>query len=106
MVKRAPLINLVAFFVTLSAMVGLLPFVSDLLWVHFVHPPPSQSERVLGGICDVLFCTSLLLAYFMWLQHRAVVIPLTLVTMATAGLRLLSPLLNIGRYLYANPVFD
>ena len=106
MVKRAPLVNLVAFFVAVSAVAGLLPLVSDLLWVHFVHPPPSQSERVLGGIRDLLFCTSLLLAYFMWLQRRAVVIPLSLVAMAIAGLTVLSPLLNIGRYLYANPVFD
>ena len=106
MVKRASLVNLVALFVALSAVIALLPLVSDLLWVHFVHPPPSQSERVLGGICDLLFCTSLLLAYFMWLQRRAVIIPLGLVAMAIAGLRLLSPLLNIGRYLYPNPVFD
>src|SRR5688572_1131180 len=106
MVARVPLVSLVAFFVASAAVVGLLPFVSDLLWVHFAHPPPSQSERVIGGIRDVLFWGSLLLAYLMWLQRRWVGIVLCLTSIAIAGLTLLSPLLTTGRYLYANPVFD
>jgi hypothetical protein len=107
MVARPSLVNLTALFVAVAAVVGLLPLVADLLWGPVIaHPFPSQSERVLGGIRDLLFCSSLLLAYFMWLQRRAVAVPLSLTAMAIAGLTALSPLLNIGRYLYPNPVFD
>lgn len=106
MVKRAPLVSFVALFVAAAAVVGLLPDIADLLWGQIVHPPPSQSERVIGGMRDVLFCSSLVLAYLMWLQRRTVTVILCLTCIAIAGLTLLSPLLTVGRYLYTNPVFD
>ena len=89
-----------AAFVAVAAIVGLLPLVSDLLWgPEIVHPPPSQSERLIGGIRDLLFCTALVLAFFMWLQRRVVALVLCVICIAIAGLTLLSPLLTIGRYL-------
>jgi hypothetical protein len=107
MVARPSLVNLAALFVAVAAIVGLLPLVADLLWGPVIaHPFPSQSERVLGGIRDFLLCSSLLLAYLMWLQRRAVAVPLSLAAMGIAGLTVLSPLLNLGRYMYPNPVFD
>ena len=107
MVARPSLVNLTALFVAAAAIVGLLPLVADLLWGPVIaHPFPSQSERVLAGIRDLLFCSSLLLAFFMWLQRPVVAVPLSVAAVAIAGLTVLSPLLNVGRYMYSNPVFD
>lgn len=107
MVSRVSLVSLAAAFVAITALIGLLPVIGELVFGPVMaHPPPSQSERVVGGIRDLLFCSSLMLAYFMWLQRRRVTVLLCVTCIAIAGLTLLSPLLTIGRYLYANPVFD
>ena len=107
MLRRPNLLAIVALFVASAAIVGLLPLLADLLWgPEIAHPPPSQAERLVAALRELLFCITVLFAYLMWLQHRSALLVLRFTCFAIAGLTLLSPYLSRVRYLYSNPVFD
>ncbi len=106
MVARVSVVGLVAAFTAIAAIVGLLFPIADLLWPVIAHPSPSYAERVLGGIRDLLFCSALLLAYFLWLHRRTAAVALCFISIAIAVQTLLLPLASRVRYLHSNPVFD